>query len=412
MTFPVPVLPDGNSSVVAESSATTMARAIPAGKTNAAAAHFEMANFHSVAELEQVWLDLEQRACAPFFLSWNWIGCWVQEASLDPAVLIGRAEGRIVLLGILTPLTRRGLLPVAVHGLQLHMTGEQQKDVITIEYNGFLVEHGWVGKVEAEAIAFLLSALKVDARRRDELHLKNVPAEFATSVRASGFHCREVQRKPSWRIDLAAIRAAGKRHLDCLSANTRQQIRRSMRLYQKRGQLEVARARDVPEALRFLDGLRDLHQGYWNSRGEPGAFSYPFFERFQLRLIQSCLSRGTVEILRISAGADAIGYVYNLVYRGHVYQYQTGFLYESDPRLKPGLVSHCLCIDRHLDDGSKVYDFMAGEARYKSNLGEPGPDMLYLLAERPTWPLRLEGALHGVKRRLRSAEQRLRARSD
>ena len=185
-----------------------------------------------------------------------------------------------------------------------------------------------------------------------------------------------------------------------------------MRLYQKRGQLEVARARDVPEALRFLDGLKDLHQGYWNSRGEPGAFSYPFFERFQLRLIQSCLSRGTVEILRISVGTDAIGYVYNLVYRGHVYQYQTGFLYESDPRLKPGLVSHCLCIDRHLEDGSKVYDFMAGEARYKSNLGEPGPDMLYLLAERPTWPLQLEGALHGVKRRLRSAEQRLRARSD
>ena len=104
-----------------------------------------------------------------------------------------------------------------------------------------------------------------------------------------------------------------------------------------------------------------------------------------------------------------IGYVYNLVYRRHVYAYQTGFHYESDPRLKPGLVSHCLCIDRHLDDGSDVYDFMAGDARYKANLGEPGPDMLYLLAERPTWPLRLESALHGAKRWLGTAGQRLRA---
>ena len=82
-----------------------------------------------------------------------------------------------------------------------------------------------------------------------------------------------------------------------------------------------------------------------------------------------------MELLRVSAGADIIGYVYNLVYRGHVYAYQTGILYESNPRLKPGLVSHCLCIERHLEEGSDVYDFMAGDARYKASLGEPGPDM-------------------------------------
>ena len=288
------------------------------------------------------------------------------------------------------------------------MTGNPQQDVITIEYNAFLVEHDLVGKIEADAVAFLLGGIAVDGHRREELHLKNIPAVLERSVGASGFQFREVQRKPSWRIDLAAIRAAGRRHLDCLSANTRQQIRRSMRLYEKRGQLDIARARDVPEAMSFLDGLKDLHQGYWTSRGEPGAFSYSFFEHFQKRLIQKCLSHGTVEILKVSAGADVIGYVYNLVYRRHVYAYQTGFRYESDPRLKPGLVSHCL-IDRHLDDGSDVYDFMAGAARYKANLGEPGPDMIYLLAERPTWPLRLESMLHGAKRRLATARQRLRA---
>ena len=32
-----------------------------------------------------------------------------------------------------------------------------------------------------------------------------------------------------------------------------------MRLYEKRGRLDVARARDVPEALSFLDGLKALH---------------------------------------------------------------------------------------------------------------------------------------------------------
>ncbi len=372
---------------------------------------FELRTFEDLGELEQVWLDLERRASAPLFLSWDWIGCWVREASLPPIVLIGRAAGAIVLLGILTPSARRGWLPVTMRGLQLHMTGDTGQDVITIEYNGFLVAEDLAGRLEADAIAFLLSGLTIDGHRCEELHLKNVPAVLEKSVRASGFRFREIQHKPSWRVDLAAIRAAGKQYLDCLSANTRQQIRRSMRLYEKRGRLEIARARDVPEALSFLDGLKELHQRYWTGRGEPGAFAFPFFAGFQLRLIQTCMDHGTVELLRVSAGADVIGYLYNLVYRGHVYQYQSGFRYEGDPRLKPGLVSHCLCIERHLREGSEVYDFMAGDARYKANLGKPGPDMVYLLARRPTWPLQLESALHDVKGSLSSLSQRLRAAS-
>ena len=184
---------------------------------------------------------------------------------------------------------------------------------------------------------FLLGGIAIEGHKRQELHLKNIPAPLEQSVRASGFHFREVQLKPSWRIDLAAIRAAGKSYLDCLSANTRQQIRRSMRLYEKRGQLDIARARDVPEALSFLDGLKELHQSYWISRGEPGGFSYPFFENFQKRLISNLPESWNGRDPKSSAGADVIGYVYNLVYRRHVYAYQTGFHYESDPRLKPGL---------------------------------------------------------------------------
>jgi len=374
-------------------------------------ARFELRTFADLGELERLWLDLEQRTSAPLFLSWDWIGCWIREALLQPVVVIGRAEGAVVLLGIVTSSARRGWLPVTMRGLHLHMTGDTRQDVITIEYNGFLVAEDQVGKLEADAIAFLLSGLVVDGHRCEELHLKNVPAVLEQSVRASGFHFREIQRKPSWRIDLAAIRAVGRPYLDCLSANTRQQIRRSMRRYETRGRLEIVRARDVAEALNFLDGLKELHQRYWTGRGEPGAFAFPFFVGFQSRLIQTCIDHGTVELLRVSAGADVIGYLYNLVYRGHVYQYQSGFQYEADPRLKPGLVSHCLCIDRHLREGSRVYDFMAGDARYKSNLGKPGPDMIYLLTRRPTWPLELESMLRDVKRSLGGLSQRLRVAS-
>ena len=359
---------------------------------------FEIAGFSNLDDLQQVWLDLEARAAPHVFLSWDWIGCWLREAGLQPTVIIGRDGATVVLLGVLTPTTRRDVLPISLHGLHLHMTGDPRQDVITTEYNGFLVERGYTGGIECEAVAFLLDGVVVDGRRRDELHLKNVVAGDVAIVAASGFAFREVQRKPSWYVDLAALRADGRQYLDSLSANTRQQITRSIRLYQQRGRLVAERAADAEQALVFLDGLKELHQHYWNSRGEPGGFGFPFFESFQRRLIPACVPRGTVEIVKVSAGSFVVGYVYNLIYRGHVYAYQSGFNYESDSRLKPGLVSHSLCIARHLDGGSAEYDFLAGEHRYKANLGQPGPEMIYLLAERATLPLRLERALYGMRR--------------
>lgn len=359
-------------------------------------------------ELAPVWVELEARADAPFYLSWDWIGCWLREAKLRPTVLAGRIAGRIVLLAVVTPASRRDVLPIAFHGLHLNMSGVPAQDIITTEYNGFLIDRDWAGRIESKAIAFLLRGLVVAGQRRDELHLKNVADGFQRWLPESGLTVRELQRKPSWRVDLSAIRAGEKSYLNGLSSNTRQQIRRSMRLYEQHGKLSASPAATVPEALEYLDGLAELHQRYWNSRGEPGGFSFQFFAEFQRSLIQTCLPRGTVEIIKVAAGDHIIGYVYNMVYRGEVSAYQTGFNYESDARLKPGLVSHTLCIEQHIRDGSAVYDFLAGEHRYKANLGDPGPDLIYLLAERPTLALMAETRLHDARRKLGAVWRQLR----
>ena len=350
--------------------------------------------------LAALWGSLETRANPPFFLSWDWIGGWIQTAGIQPAILVGRDGGAVVLLATLMPATRKSPLGVSVHGLHLNATGLAANDVITIEYNGFMVAPEWVGKIESAAIAFLLSGITVAGQRRDELHMKTAAAPIDAAIAASGVRFSEVQRKKSFRIDLDAVRQSGKSYLDTLSANTRQQIRRSMRLYEKRGPLTASRTTDVDEALRWLDALGELHQVYWVARGEPGAFAYPYFVAFQRHMLRTCLAKGTVELVRVCAGDEPIGYVYNYVYRGQVYAYLTGIKYEDDSKLKPGLVNHVLCIEAHLAEGAAIYDFMAGDNRYKANLGGPGPDMFYLIAERPTWALRLEEGLRAIKHRL------------
>ncbi|MBV9247651.1 MAG: GNAT family N-acetyltransferase, partial [Acetobacteraceae bacterium] len=87
--------------------------------------------------------------------------------------------------------------------------------------------------------------------------------------------------------------------------------------------------------------------------------------------------------------------------RGHVLAFVTGFQAEEDSRIKPGLVSHALCIQRHADAGAGLYDFMAGEYRYKANLGQPGPELTYLLLQHPTLMTRAERVARGVWARVR-----------
>ncbi len=361
---------------------------------------FEVRSFPDLAELGQLWRGLQARAEHAFFLDWGWIGVWLAEAPTQASILVGWAGEEPVLLGALMPSARRDVLPVPVHGLHLHDTGQDALDVITIEYNGFLVDRAWQGQAEAEAVQFLLRGQRIAGRRRDELHLRGIAGGLDGLVFGTGLETTVVSRQPSWLVDLADLRTSGQPYLATLSANTRYQIRRSMRLYSERGPLVVERANTVEQGLAYLDALKALHQRYWVRRGEPGAFAFPFFERFQRRLIAECLPLGSIELLRIRAGTQDIGYLYNFVYAGRVLSYQSGFNYETDPRLKPGMVSHALCIERHVRDGAGFYDFLAGDARYKASLGTPGPEMVYLRVERPTLVLRIERALKSLLRRV------------
>jgi CelD/BcsL family acetyltransferase involved in cellulose biosynthesis len=361
-------------------------------------------------ELGLLWRDLEARADPTFFLSWDWIGAWLAELDPLPPVLIGEAGGALVLLGALIPRRRIEGGIVQVNGLFLHTTGERAKDVIAIEYNGFLVDRAWTGAAERAAVAWLLGPARVAGRRRDELHIVAACADDQEKLVPPGMLLQIPARKPSWRVNLATVRATEGGYLATLSANARQQIRRAMRLYAEAGPLVATRAEDRETGLAFLAGLAELHQRQWQARGEPGGFAFPFFDRFQRRLVETGVPGGTVELLRIAAGDRPLGYLFNLVYRGHVLAFVSGFDFPDDGRLKPGLVCHALAIARHAETGAALYDFLAGAARYKSSLGEPGPEFVYLLVQRPTRMTRAERELRRVWTGVRPALSRLKLR--
>jgi CelD/BcsL family acetyltransferase involved in cellulose biosynthesis len=356
------------------------------------------------ALLEPLWRELEQRADASFFQSWHWIGTWLDCLHPGVAAELLRVErdGVVVGLGILVrrAVRRHGFL--RSRGLFLNCTGDPSLDEITIEHNGFLSERGAERDVAQSCVAFLLGQ-RADW---DEIFLEGMrdPA-LVDGLSMGRARLRTLSLRPCPHVDLAVLRESGQEYVAALGRSTRYNIRRSLREYEKRGALELEEATDLARAREYLQRLRDLHQRYWEQKGEPGSFANAFFAKFHDRLLERALSSGALQLLRVTAGKVELGYLYNYVYRGRVYNYQSGFDYAGGGlHERPGLVCHVLAIEHNLRKGHAVYDFMAGDSDYKRSLSTASQMLAWQVIQRPRLKLRIEDALRRVRDRLTGRE--------
>lgn len=371
------------------------------GGHDAAAVSLHVEPFPGPDVLRAWWGDLERRADTTFFLTWGWIGALLAESGIEPAVVTGRAGNEIVALGLLQAAVRqrhRGLLRSRT--LFLNETGDAAKDGVYIEHNGFLVDRRFGADLEARLVSFVA---RDDAGLPawDELRLGGTPARYLDLARRAGLELQVGSEAGTAAVDLQAIRASGKDYADHLSANARYQLRRSLRQYRTLGALQCEAAGDVAEAQGWLDELAALHQAYWTGRGKPGAFAQPFMRAFHRRVIAEALPRNEVEILRVRAGEQILGFLYNLIHRGWVGAYCSGFAYGDDAKAKPGYVSYAMAIDRHLALGNRVFDFLAGDSRYKTSLGRPGERLVWFDLQKPRLGLKIERGLRRVRDRLK-----------
>ena len=357
-----------------------------------------------LASLETVWHDLEDRSDCSFFQSWNWVGTWlhVLPAQNRPEILTAVRDGRVVGLCALARNTMRRHGVLTSHGLYLTETGDPQFDALTVEYNGILADRAVADDTTQAIVLHLVREMP----GWDEFYLSGVPADrgeagLARIAQAAGLSVHRVDRKDCNYVDLARLNGEGVSYLDGLGKNTRYQIRRSLRRYGERGEIELSCAGDADQARLYLDKMKALHQAYWTSRGHPGAFANPFFETFHEELIRRCTASGETQLIRVAAGGKTIGVLYNFVWRDHVYNYQSGFTYEDDNAIKPGLTSHYLAIEHYLADGAAKYDFLAGTSRYKSSLGTDVVPLDWVTARRTRLRYMIEDVMRSVKQSLR-----------
>lgn len=356
----------------------------------------DLAPVTDLAALGTRWQALEARVGGSFFRSWTWIGAWAAGLDTPPLLLsVTGADGTDIALGLFveTSEKRRGL---RVRQVRLHDTGVTAKDAITVEYNSLLCDDG----MEAAAWHAALRALRARGGW-DELVVGGATTATVAILSDLGLGLHRRAQTSSAHVDLTALREDGvtdaEGYVATLGKNTRQQLRRSMRLYAERGPLVLEDCADVEG---FFAELGVHHEAKWQASGTSGATANPDYMAFHRRMIAEALPKGEVELLRASAGGEGFGWLYNFVGRGQVLFYLSGFRAEDDNRLKPGLVTHALAVERHLRGGAKIYDFMGGTNRYKTSLGQPGPDMVAVALQRRVPVLMLEDFARRMKARL------------
>ena len=319
-------------------------------------------------DLEPKWQELERRSDCSFFQSWSWIGSWLaaMPATSDLYYVEVMDRGHRIGLAVIGRSTIRRRIFVWSRTISMNESGRSEWDRGAIEYNAPLAEQGRERDVLLAVIDVLL------ARGWDELRCSGIDERGYRMLQeycsATGLNLVLRDAVQSYLVDLQSVRATKEGYLSLLSANTRQQIRHSLKGYEHRGKLAISVARSLDEALSFFSSLCPLHQARWHGKSEQGAFGTAFSRRFHQHLVRAAFSKGELQMARIQAGDEVIGYLYNFVRNGHVYFYQNGFDYAAAGKLKPGHVAHYMAINYNAEAGHRTYDFLSGKQRYKRSL--------------------------------------------
>jgi CelD/BcsL family acetyltransferase involved in cellulose biosynthesis len=349
------------------------------------------------------WLDLESRSDHSYFISWGWIGTWLRTlpATIQPMLLKAMDGDRVVGLAVLT--RRDGMRHGMVRSrtLYIHETGDPALDELTIEYNGILCERG----SEKQAVPACLEYLLAEVRDWDEIVLSGHESVGAFCEFTGPRMTLETKKiTPAYFVDLKDLRNNNRDYEAAADKKTRYILRRAFREYHSAGEIKATIAGSVQEAEQFFEALKTLHQTHWTAQGLPGSFSNEYFNRFHTELIRTRFESGEIQLLQATAGNEIVGYLYNFLHRGHVYHYQAGMNYStwSTTASRPGFICHYLAIEHYRLAGGDIYDFMAGDDRYKRELATHNTQLHWIVLQRNRTKFRLERGLKRLVHGLRS----------
>ncbi|MCO4755394.1 MAG: GNAT family N-acetyltransferase [Bacteriovoracaceae bacterium] len=341
--------------------------------------------FINHSQVEVYWKELQNKSRVSFFNSWSWISCWLETLPKDSnlELIVVRSSNEVIccfFLGITQGIKnkfykKRGYL---------NSLGDYHYDSLVVEYNSVLCKEGLDSE---DILKRALDSLK-------DIEEFRLPLTVDINIPSDDYFKREETYQAYW-TDLDKIRQESD-YSKLISKNKRSQIKRSLKEYEKQGEVALEFACSLTKAKDFFTNLEELHQKEWTKRGEPGAFSNPFFKEFHSRLIEKCFNNNEVQLARVFTPKEDIGYLYYFIHNNEILFYQSGFNYKQSNLYRPGLICHYIATKACAEKNYLKYNFLAGDAQYKKSLSTNQDKLNSLVISRKTIKSQIEQLLRKV----------------
>lgn len=321
----------------------------------------------SWADARGIWENLEQKnPGAEYYLRTSWISAWVHTYAVQYkprfiAIFIAKEP-----VGIFMSFERLvWVYGIPIKTLYINTGGEQEYTGPHPAWNEILTSPGY----ESEVIATL--AQYIESYSCTRVHIGNTKAGFANYLLSEDYfksRCINRATVPNFIFDLRTLQPANRFASNARSKNLRKKLRKSKKLYEKEGKLELQRAKTLAEAIRFFDALCDLKLHALRKDGQQSSLRDRSFKQFHYALIERDFLNGKIDLLRLVVGEKTIAYVYNFLHKKSVYCYQAAVLFELNQDLKPGYICDWLLLDYYKQRGYERYDFLDGYNQLKERL--------------------------------------------
>lgn len=318
--------------------------------------------------LSEPWCKLNNEQQTKFFLSWQWIGPWLLSlpSSIKVNTLVFEKNDEVVGVAAVPELFRKSLFWKFKQG-HLNRSGDDSLDQIWIENNKVLTS------LKNPAYLASLYELIMEEACLDELMITVMSGEdYANATEfkllQSLYNVEIEYEENGYYLPIYKDESVEKKY----SKSLKKQLKQTVNCADSLGlNLRFEEVTDAVSMKEILEKSSHWHIEKWRDTATPSGFANEHFVGFHRELIDNSeiKERCRVRLFALWDGDLLLGILYGMQEKDWFGFYLSSIKQTNDNRLRLGLYMHHKAIGSLAKDGINVYDFMAGEARYKKQFG-------------------------------------------
>ena len=352
----------------------------------------------SIQAVASIWQALEAKTQAHFFLSWFWMGSWLELISPVTQVYFfcyrQNSDVKAICFLTLCPATRKkGLVRLTQLQMNEYLTGPYN---MVNGYSGMLMEPGF----EQAAWNKLIKTAQAFNNTWDEFYISSLEKQQRMYCEAALGNLTPLEDKKCyvWAKPLPPSDTTEDGLIETFKRKTRQQLRQTIKAFADIGTVKIELASNLTQAKEFFILMDETHSQRWQAVGKQGSYVNQVWVRFHEKLMERYFDAGLILLFKVSLDDKAVGYLYGHCYRNKIFMHQTGFPHLEDNRLRAGYLSHYLAILHSVRQGRSEYDLLPDFAGcYKKFFVEQGDEIVWLALRRDRLIFKWETLIERLK---------------